>query len=569
MRLILLACALAALVGGQTTRIDIYSQGSPTLSFLPQEAPSGSKNPASITFSVVGRFRMVDPWPEDRFIICQEEFNEDGVTGLAATNISGTGTTAQSAGQLTLTAGGGGAWHTMARTRAEIPVPYVYAQTRIISWGGTDSDPGVYIGKNSTNYARIYVDDSDSDYMKLETRVNNNATTQTSTTVVEAGDEIMLVLTYPEVWGYIRKPGLGWTPVLWQTFTASGTASSQDLRLDSIRTGWRPAVGANLAASATAKFEYIRSGIIGGVGLRDFKPIVNKTGRPLLYQGKAWFTATMASGSDFMTNHMAIISVDVFSGEVRVQSHLFFRPNSTTTTAMYGGQAMLDTTTGLWRVFSNGWGYQRGSTSWWSGGVANTRIELWGASTYEDLFAPNKIHVLDTQTLTYDSTASVYDNSVRYDSATGTWWMVATETNDPTGWTAWKPTLYSTTGDPITGSWTTVQDGDASYPGEGTLWTYLNSTWWIIAGGLNANPGPRLYTALLRKPSDNTAGQSDYLESWVFADGLLAPNSPHFAVVPYYHGGTSTVRYIMVTFDQTVLASSGATQGAIIVMRGV
>ena len=510
---------------------------------------------------------MVDPWPEDRFILCQEEFNEDGVTGIVQTGISGTGSAAQN-GQLTLTAGGSG-WHVMARTRAELPAPYAYVQTRIIGWTGTDADPGVYIGENSTDYARIYVDDSDNDYMKLETRVNNTATTQTSTTVVEAGDEIMLVLTYPEVWGYIRKPGLGWVPVLWQTFTASGTASAQDLRLDSIRAGWRPAVGANLAASATATFEYVRSGIIGGVGLRDFKPVVSKNGRPLLYQGKAWFTATMATGSDFMTNHMAIISVDVMSGEVRIQGHLFFRPSSTVTTAMYGGQAMLDQATGQWRVFSNGWGYERGNTSWWGGGTQNGRIRLWGASTYEDLLAPNKIHVIDTQVLTYDVSDSVYDNSVRYDSATGTWWMVATRTNDPTSWTAWRPILFSTTGDPITGSWTTVQDGHTDYKGEGTVWTYLNSTWYVVAGGIAPNGGARLYTATLRKPSDDTAGQSDYMASWTFSDGLLAPNSPHFACVPYYFGGTGTVRYIIVTFDQTVLASSGATQGAIIVMRGV
>lgn len=533
----------------------------------PEEAPTGSKDPGDITFTVAGRFRMVDPWPEDRFVLCSEEFNEDGVTGLVATNISGTGTTAQANGQLTLTAGAGGAWHTMARTRPDLPAPYVWVQTKVVSWSGSDADPGVYVGKDANNYARIYIDDSDSDYMKLETVVNSNATTQTSTVVVAAGDEIMLVLTYPEVWGYIKKAGRGWMPVLFQTFTATGTASAQDLRLDSIRSGWRPAVGASLAASAAATFEYVKAGIIGGVGLRDFKPVVNKTGRPLLHQGCAWFTATMATGSDFMTNHMGLIKVDLYSGEVRVNGHLFFRPSATVTTSMYGGQAMFDTATGLWRVFSNGWGYERGSTSWWGGGTQNGRIRLWGASTYEDLFSVG-VHILDTQVLTYDITDTAYDNSVRYDSATGTWWMVATRTNDPTGWTAWRPILFSTTGDPISGSWTTVQDGDVNYKGEGTVWTYLNGTWWIVAGGLAPNSGARLYTATLRKPSDNTAGQSDALASWTFSDGLLAPNSPHFACVPYHHGSTSTVRYLMVTFDQTVLISSGATQGAIIVMRG-
>lgn len=533
----------------------------------PEEAPTGSKAPGDITFSVAGRYRMVDPWPEDRFILCQEEFNEDGITGLVVTGISGTGSSAQAAGQLTLTAGAGGAWHPMARTRAELPAPYVYVQTRVVAWTGTDSDPGVYVGKDASNYARIYLDDSDSDYMKLEARVNGTSTTQTSTTVVAAGDEIMLVLTYPEVWGYIRKPNRGWMPVLFQTFTASGTASAQDLRLDSIRAGWRPAVGASMAASATATFEYIRAGIIGGVGLRDFKPVVNKTGRPLLYKGKAWFTATMATGSDFMTNHMGIISVDLYSGEVRVVSHLFYRPSSTVTTAMYGGQAMFDTATGLWRVFSNGWGYERGNTSWWGGGTQNGKIQLWGASTYEDLFASG-VHILSTRVLTIDIADTVYDNSVRYDSATGTWWMVATRTNDPTSWSGWRPILFSTTGDPITGSWTTVQDGSDSYRGEGTVWTYLNGVWYIVAGGIAPNSGARLYTALLRAPDNDAAGESDALASWTFADGLLAPNSPHFACVPYYHADGTTVKYLMVSFDQTVLISSGATQGAIIVMRG-
>lgn len=480
-------------------------------------------------------------------------------------NISNTATPTQADSLLTITAGGSGC-HSVFQARADIPAPYIYVKTKVNSWTAGGS-PGVYIAKNATNYARVYVDGADNNYLKVETRVANTATTETSTKVVAAGDEIMLVLTYPEIWAWIKKPGQDWFPVCYKAFTASGTAANQDLRLDSIRSGWRPAVGASLAAGATAVFDYIKSGIIGGLGIRDFKPIVSKTGRPLLYEEKAWFTATLATGADFMTNHMAIISVDLTTKETRIQGHLFFKPNSTTTTAMYGGQAMFDLETGQWRVFSNGWGYERGNTSWWGGGVANGRIQLWGAQTTANLFAPNKIHILTTQPLTYDILDSAYDNSVRYDSSTGTWYMVATRTNDPTSWTAWRPILFSTTGDPISGSWATVQDGSDSYRGEGTMWAYLNSTWYIIAGGYGDNPGARYYTSLLRKPSNNTAGESDYLATWTFSDGLLPPNSPHFAIVPYYYG--STVIYFILTFDQTTYLGSGATQGAGIYLTGV
>lgn len=529
------------------------------------EAPTGSKAPGDITFTVAGRRRMVTPFHEEdgRFVLLNEEFNEDQTFGLTVTNFSNTGTIAQSGGSLTLTAGGS-TWHGVARARTELVAPYVYAQTRVLAWTAGNS-PGVYIAKDSQNYARAYVDGADSNKLKIETRVANTATSETSTTVVEAGDEIMLVLTYPEAWAWIRKPGNGWRAVCWKVFTASGTPANQDLRLDSIRSGWRPAVGGALASGSTAVFDYLRCGLYGGIGLQAFKAVVSTTGRPILYKGKAWFSSDIAAGSDFLTSTLGIISVDLNSGEVRIVSRIFFKPNSTTTTAMCCGQVMLDLSTGLWRVFTNGWGYESGGSPWWQGGVANNRIQQWGASTYSDLLADGTVHVLAATAATTDSTNSMYDGTFRYDGTT--WHMVAAETDAATSWSSWKLTYMTTTGDPITGSWTTVRDASALYRDEGSNFAYLNSTWYVIGGGYAPSTGPRLYTHDLRRPSDNAEGLSDYLSTWNVWDGIDPPNTPHYPIVPYTDAN-GTVKYLGVTFDISTVASGGATQGAIIIRRG-
>lgn len=528
------------------------------------QAPSGTTDPASVVFAPVARYRMVDPWPADRFVIANDEFVGDDVDAWTLTTISGGGSAAAAASQMTLTASGSGA-HLVLRNRAQPVAPYVYAMTRVSAWTSGDS-PGVYVVKDTNNQASAYVDGGDNDYLKIRANTASQTATGTSTVVIAAGDEIMVVLCYPEVWAWANKANHGWFPVAKAVFSTSGTASAKDLRLDANLLGWRPAIGAVLATSNAASFDYLRSGYIGGVGLRDFKPVVDKTGRAIIRNNKAWFTGTIASGNEFLTNHMCMISVDLNSYEVRIVSHFFFKPSATETTAMYGGQYMLDTQTGLWRLFVNGWGYESGGGGAYAGGTQNGRVQLWGASTTNDLFADGAIHILDATALVTDSSFTMYDNSVRYDALSGTWLMALTKTDAATAWTTFAPSLMSTSGDPLAGSWATVQDGDAAYVAEGTVWLYANSTWWIVAGGYLTNDGARLYTADLAKPTGGTPGQSDRMANWEQWASIPEPTVPHFAAVPFYRGGT--VKYMMLTWDGSLLLSGVATGGGIVIEVG-
>lgn len=196
----------------------------------------------------------------------------------------------------TVTFGGGnlnvahtGEQNTIIRTGPDVAAPLRWVEIDVVSrssLGSGYNNVGVGIAKDANNF--IYASfDQRANQRRVQVKIAGANTFYVSasyTFPASAKIALSLIMNSASVW---VDSGSGWSClVTHQIPTAKVDLKSLDL------TGWKASFTVAASASVTWVFDNLKSGIFGGVGIRDMTLVTNSEGDPLEFSGKYRFTAT-------------------------------------------------------------------------------------------------------------------------------------------------------------------------------------------------------------------------------------------------------------------------------------
>ncbi|HSX49948.1 MAG TPA: hypothetical protein VLF09_03260 [Cellvibrio sp.] len=218
--------------------------------------------------------------------LLNEPFSAD--TGqLLVTTESTVGAVTFSAGNLNVAHTG--VQNTIIRTGSDIGAPLCWVEIGVVSrtsLGSGYNNVGVGIAKDANNF--IYASfDQRANQRRVQVKIAGTNTFYSSASYTFPASlkiALSLVMNSASVW---VDSGSGWVClVTHQIPTASVNFKTIDL------TGWKPSFTVAASASVTWVFDNLKSGIFGGVGIRDMTLITSANGDPVDFSGNYRFTAT-------------------------------------------------------------------------------------------------------------------------------------------------------------------------------------------------------------------------------------------------------------------------------------
>lgn len=500
------------------------------------------KYPTELFFALTGSIHTsVNPFDDEQFV---DAFGSNTIANYSqytGSPFSGTSSIGISGGSATWSgaAAGGLGLQPLGET---LLAPYVYIELDVTSVSAVN-DVVPFCGFLSDSDDRVWAFVFQGG-VGIETWNNGSGvSTPTQYGSFTPPYKLCCVLCYPECWAWVDT-GSGYTAIA-QVLMNMGS----DIReLSKFSTSWLPIFGMDrLAAGASGVANGVRVGYVGGApGVRDAKPVTYADGRPYLLNGNPLVAATMATGDDYRTNHMAIVQVDVSDPDTPVPSvlsHLFYRIASTDLdnpsatkdkcTALYGGQVMRNADNTGWEIITNGWGYQH---------ILTDGIDLFRATTNANLLAG--AHALDAYQLAPSGTTkSVYDNGQRWD---GTTLKLATAETidrllDPSG--AYHLAYFEGSD---ADNLAFVRRDTARTHAEQALFVRINGTWFIIGGG---DGGPHWWNADLSVYGGSLFTNID------FGGASVAFPPGGCCIIPVNRGANT--QYIAVMFSSDQLTVNG------------
>ncbi len=527
--------------------------------------PTLPVTPARLHFQkLLNPFSGIDQF-SDRFSIITPDDFDSGVLSDLYNEIAFSGATTVTYGSgLTVFEVGAVGQHAVQSKAGQPIAPYCWSEQTVTAWGSGAAATVGFI-KDANNYFRWDVHGPgtpNANQVGLAGKIGGTgigsgySPSNPLNLTVNLPFKIRCVLCYPEWWGWIEDSN-------GNRAAMRGTIGvSPDMRLlTNFSSGWKPFFGAlrfnNTTATLTAT--QFRSGYTGAIGVRDFKPLTYANGVPYvdsMRPSKRFYSTTCATGADFRTNHLSVMSVDVDTGAAQVESILFFniantdRTNPAATkdmcTSLYGGQIVRDVMDTTWQVVVNGWGL---------GNVA-TGIKLWYAETSTDLTTGDNVLALDAHQLTlYTSvgivhTTSLYDNSFYWDGTK--WRLVCAETATATNWSSYNAALFE--GVDFDNLIRVARD--TTHSAEGTVWSRIGDTWYVTSGGAG---GPHIWDSSLTY-------QSSYISNLTLTglNTTFSSFGSHFGVIPINRDGDTS--YFALLFSNDQLLSANASKGKLVVM---
>lgn len=302
---------------------------------------------------------------------------------------------------------------------------------------------------------------------------------------------------------------------------SSNTSSSLDLRAVNL-SAYKSALKVYSTASTTWKISNFKTGIYGGVGLRDPLLVTYPDGRPYMQGSVAYLLATVASPApSFTGNADGIFSYDLASNTLTMLGTLG-TVISGSTYANYAGHIVYDPANNLERLLISSWG-RNGITS-----TVQVFYTSQSISTDNWLAASATPHIAPALTLmTFPASSYVYDpylvcSAWNYSASTCGNWMAAYTTGALGG-----ANEATSTSDPSANTWSSVAGGNISdYEGNRILRTATSSTGtenYILAGGIIASEPRALITY--------KGGVSQTSPTISLPGGNL--NSPHAQMLSY------------------------------------
>jgi len=218
--------------------------------------------------------------------LLDEQFTSDAGQLLVTTE--GTvGTVTFSSGQLSIS--GSGARNTIIRTGDDIEIPVVWAEVNVISrtsLGSGYNNTGVGIAKDSNNF--IYASfDQMANQRRVQVKIaGTNVFYSSASYTFPASAKIAMSLVMNSVSVWVDS-GSGWSCLVTHAVpTATVNMGTLDF------TGWKTSFTVAASATVTWVFDSLKSGIFGGVGIRDMSLVAHQNGAPVDFSGKYRFTAT-------------------------------------------------------------------------------------------------------------------------------------------------------------------------------------------------------------------------------------------------------------------------------------
>lgn len=239
--------------------------------------------PYSQTFTQVSSKTDFDPLGVE---LLNEPFTTD--TGqLQITSESTPGVVTFTGGNLSVAHTG--VQNTIIRTGADVAAPVRWFEINVVSrtsLGSGYNNVGVGMAKDANNFIFASFDQR-ANLRRVQVKIaGSNVFYASAAYTFPASVKIALslVMNSASVW---IDSGSGWQClVTHQIPTATVNMKTLDL------TGWKAAFTVAASASVTWVFDNLKSGIFGGVGIRDMTLVTNASGEPISFSGKYRFTAT-------------------------------------------------------------------------------------------------------------------------------------------------------------------------------------------------------------------------------------------------------------------------------------
>jgi hypothetical protein len=505
---------------------------------------SAAAVPADLTYGQLGSAQTLIDAFSDNFLELSDDFASNTIANYTELSFSGATTAAISGGTFNLSGAGAGksVWR---HTGTTCLAPYMFAEAEVTAT--SSALPIVGFAKDANNYVVAYIENGDP---KLDCKNNSVQTTASDAQAFTPTYKVLLAFSYPEMWVWIDT-GSGYVPYAKQTID-----TGVDLRLlANFQTGWKPCFGADRSAGGTCSITKVRFGYLGGIGVRDYKPVTEADGTPYIVAGKAYFLMTCATGDSFLTNHAGIMSVDLSTGDAELVTQLFYniadsdRDNPAAAKDMcvglYGGQMIRNQADDGWEIYTNGWGRF----------ASNTLVHEFYVESSADLLGGG-VFDLDAYELDIGEPGGAYDGSVRWDGST---LKMAVSTT-----TGGSPDVITSYAEGTTPDNLTIVRNDNTVQAEQQNWMKFGEDWYISAGGTD---GPHYWN------DDLTSNLGDLLAgvdpAVMTAEGITYSGfGSGYCVIPFsvtasWGDGT---RYLLLLFTNDLYLTSAATKGQFVAM---
>lgn len=404
-------------------------------------------------------------------IIVDEPFTSN--TGQFSTFTEGTQSNfTLSGGLAVLSNGGSGDRNVYVRTGPDIGIPNAFVSVEINSRsgsGGTYDNISVGIAKNASNFLFAQYDRIGQD-VRVQGKVGgtNGFRMGIGSTVLTAPFKLGLGI-HGVTYSFWTDTGSGW---VFRGAETLGWVGNHDIRTVDW-SGWKAAIGhASNNSSLTWNLDNLKFGRFGAVGLRDFTPITDESGRVVDYGGKVRLLATAsAPGADVRASFATVVEFD--------PSALTLEQIGTLAISRDGGQwndhggHLIKLNSGNYRLLTSTWGNGFNST-----------LQVRSVETTTDISSGSHL-VTGTSQLSLPNIpvspgiGGAYDPyAVKYG---GTWYLAYSVVN-PTSFAGENfYTALATTSDFST--FTAVGADSSRKIVEGPRLVPTNSDLWVVTGG--------------------------------------------------------------------------------------
>jgi hypothetical protein len=337
-------------------------------------------------------------------------------------------------------------------------------------------------------------------------------------------------------------------PNSWFPLTNVNLANIYDCRRSNALNGIHPMIVMNCQGySSVAAMGPVTAGIFGGTGIQNPNWVKYDDGSPILYNGHAYFVATVGGMSTnavltqdgIPSSHTGIFEVDIGTLKLTQIGAVFVARTSTNLgIGTYGDlviSAMFDTTQQAWRLIADTWGDASNNIMTTMETATTQQDPLHGVHVYTNftsIFTPYSNH----------HTNSCWEGDVYLSN--GVYYITYAQSNTNDGFGTFCPAVISTTD---WQNYTGVQSNGTATAREGERWVNFGGTNYYACSTTTD-------CQLFSMATGATAGTFITWNQYISSQALGI--APHCAFT-WFPDGYGNSRGLMLTFDSQQLGNPG------------